>query len=118
MSAQRGRTLQSIDEPLVAVAERRYDSDQTEQLVGELVDAIAEAEGISDPNFLSPPLYDSVDVGALEKTLFRDSESHDSSQVDGFVRFRYLDYVVTVEGNGRIRVYTSAGEDPQSHADE
>ncbi|QLD84387.1 hypothetical protein HWV23_01230 [Natronomonas halophila] len=107
MSTQHRVTIATIDEPLETVAERRYEPAETDRLVGTLVDAIVEAEGISDRDFLSPPLYDAIDVEALERTLFRDPEEFDSCQVDGFVRFQYLDYTVTVEGDGRITVYTT-----------
>lgn len=117
MSTPQRLTLPPVDEPLIDVAERRYDPDGTEQLVEELVEAIAEAEGMSEPDFLSPPLYESVDVGALEKTLFRDSEEYDPSRVDGLVRFRYLDYVVTVEGDGRITVYAPPSDEARARAE-
>lgn len=80
--------------------ETRYDRGQRDpDLVPSLVTALAEAEDV-DPSVL-PPLYDTIDLEALERLI----ESHgDSSAPDVVFGFRIGTWNVFVRGDGKIRI--------------
>ncbi|MFB6106308.1 MAG: HalOD1 output domain-containing protein [Halobacteriaceae archaeon] len=86
-----------------------YDPTDSRNLTTVIVGAIAEAEGVSMTEVLSPPLYDVVDVAALEEALFgRPSGTND--RVESVVEFCYHGYKVSVESNGWVTVSTRADE--------
>ena len=87
------------------VAQRHYEHDGQGELTTEIIYAIAEAEGVSPSELTSPPLYGSVDVPAIEDAFFRPNVPDGSRQGVGTVEFRYIDYLVTVRGDGWIRVF-------------
>ena len=62
------------------------------ELTHEVVSAVARAEGV-DPADVEPPLFESVDIDAVE-SLFRDASGH--------VTFEYAGYVVTVSSDGDV----------------
>ncbi len=61
-------------------------------LTQEVVSAVARAEGI-DPTAVEPPLFEAVDMEAMER-LFRDTR--------GRLAFEYKDYLVTVSSSGDV----------------
>ncbi|WP_436930920.1 HalOD1 output domain-containing protein [Halosimplex halobium] len=65
--------------------------------VPQVVDAVAEAEGV-EPATLDPPLTEVVDPDALE-TLIEDSTT---SALE--VRFAYRGHDIVVDDSGRVRV--------------
>ena len=87
------------------VAQRHYEPDGNGELTTAIIYAIAEAEGVSPSEMTSPPLYESVDVPAIEDAFFGLDISHESQQGVGTVEFRYTDYLVTVRSDGWIQVY-------------
>jgi hypothetical protein len=87
----------------VEVVRRHYDPESDFDLTSVLVSAVADAAGVEPAALDGPPLYESVDATALESTLFEGEGASDCS-----VDFRYLDYRVVVDGDGRIRVYERA----------
>jgi len=73
--------------------------------------AIADSEDVSPTAVKSPPLYDSVDVPAIEKAFFGPDRAGDSRQGVGTVEFRHTDYLVKVQSDGWIRVYEPSESD-------
>lgn len=68
---------------------------QSAEVTQSVVDAVAEAEGVS-PESLERPLYDVVDPDALERLC---SPSRDQSAT---VAFTYYGYHVRVSGDGAV----------------
>jgi len=87
------------------VAQCHYEPDGRRELTTAIIYAIAEAEGVSPSEVKSPPLYESVDVPAIENTFFGPDISDESRQGVGTVEFRHADYLVKVRSDGWIQVY-------------
>ncbi|KZX49592.1 hypothetical protein AV929_20655 [Haloarcula sp. K1] len=87
------------------VAQRHYEPNGQGELTTAIIYAIAEADGVSPREVKSPPLYDSVDVPAIEKAFFRPNVGAGSRQGVGTVEFQYTDYLVKVQSDGWVRVY-------------
>lgn len=84
------------------VVQRQHDPERGE-LSADLVFAIAEAVGVAPGDLMDPPLFEVVDVGALDAMFFDgDDESEDAT---GMVEFSYDGFLVRVERNGWIRVF-------------
>lgn len=95
----------------------QYDSMQAGELLLVLTAAIAAAEDVSVREVPGPPLWETIDIGALEKTLFGDTDTPPSQAVGGVVTFRYHDYVVVVSSDGSIELYepSDTDDDPTSN---
>lgn len=93
------------------VAQRHYEPNGQSELTTAIVFAIAEAEGVSPSEMKSPPLYESVDVPAIESVFFGPDVAGGSRQSVGTVEFQYSDYHVKVRSDGWIQVYESTGTD-------
>jgi len=87
------------------VAQRHYEPNGQGELTTAIVFAIAEAEDVSPSEVKSPPLYESVDVPAIEDAFFGPNVSEKSRQGIGTVEFQYTDYLVKVKSDGWIHVY-------------
>ncbi len=87
------------------VAQRHYEPNGQGELTTAIVYAIAEAEGVSPSEVKSPPLYESVDVPAIEDAFFGPDVTAGSRQGVGTVEFQYTDYLVKVRSDGWIQVY-------------
>ena len=84
-------------------AQAHYDPTESRDLTTVIVGALAEAEGVSITEVLSPPLYDVVDVAAIEEALFgRRNVSQNGTE--SAVEFRYNEYKVGVEADGWVTV--------------
>lgn len=92
-----------------AVAQRHYEYDRDTELTTAIVFAIAEAKGVSPSEIRSPPLYETVDVTAIEDAFFRPGRDVGARQGTGIVEFRYTDYLVKVRSDGWIQVYETQG---------
>ncbi len=92
-------------------AQRHYDPGGTEELTAAIVYAVADAEDRPAGELRSPPLYESVDAAALERTFFGSDVAGESRQGVGTVEFRYAGYLVAVRSDGWIQVYESVGPD-------
>lgn len=95
----------------IQVAQRHYEPNGQGELTTAIIYAIAGADGVSPSEVKSPPLYDSVDVPAIESAFFGPDVSGDSRQGDGTVEFQYTDYLVKVRSDGWIQVYESTEAD-------
>lgn len=89
-------------EPQSQVAQRHFDPASGEELTSAIVFAVAEAEGVDPTAVSGPPLYEAVDVCALNDLLFGSSGS---APANGSVEFAYRDYLVRVRDDGWIRVF-------------
>lgn len=87
------------------LAQRHYEPNGQGELTTALVFAIAEAKGISPSEVKSPPLYESVDVPAIEDAFFGPDVADESRQGIGTVEFQYTNYLVKVRSDGWIQVY-------------
>jgi len=87
------------------VVQSHYNPDGNRELTTVIVHAIAEAEGVSPTEVTSPPIYEVVDVPAVEDAVFRPEKHGNSRQGFGIVEFRYTDYIVKVRSDGWIQVY-------------
>jgi len=92
----------------VQVNQASYDRESDGELVTALVEAIADAKD-ADPldSEKMPPLYESLDVGALEDTFFGPSGAKRAPQDGGIVTFHYTEYKVALRADGWIFVYES-----------
>jgi hypothetical protein len=93
------------------VAQRHYDPDRDGELTTAIVFAVADAAGVSPKEIKSPPLYEIVDVAAIEDALFGPETPTDSRPGTGSVEFRYTDYLVTIGSDGWIQVYEAIETD-------
>jgi hypothetical protein len=83
------------------LARRRYDPDG-DGLSTAIVRTIAVAEDVATDDVSIPPLYDCVDVVALERALFGTADTHGGADRATFVCGTYR---VAVAADGWIRVY-------------
>ena len=93
------------------VAQRHYEPDGNTELTTTIIYAIAEAEGVSPSGVKSPPLYESVDVPAIEHAFFGPDAATESRQGVGTVAFQYTEYLVKVRSDGWIHVYEPSEPD-------
>jgi hypothetical protein len=84
------------------VTRREYDPSDDCDLAAEIVRAVAEVEGVSSTE-LPSPLYETVDVEALEAVLFSGGGAG-ARTGDSVVEFSYMDCRVRVTADGYIEV--------------
>lgn len=85
------------------VVDAQYDGDGEETILGVLVEALAEAEGIEATDL--PPLYGTVDLDALAQ-LFENHDGRDATE--RVFSFTFDHWNVFVHADGRIRVCDSS----------
>lgn len=73
---------------------------ETSLLSQSVVEAVAEEDG-TDPLDLSPPLYEAIDLDALDNVF---ATTQIEGRMDGQVTFFYKEYEVTVYGDGYVSV--------------
>ena len=78
------------------VVDERYEQDEHRTLAGAVAEAVAAAEGVAPADL--PPLYETVDLEALEQ-LFEQPDA-----TDAVFSFVFDGWNVFVDANGRIRV--------------
>ncbi|WP_336022334.1 HalOD1 output domain-containing protein [Halobellus salinisoli] len=86
------------------ITQRHYDSERDGELTTAIVYAIAEAMDVEPKAVESPTLYETIDVAAIERTLFNPGTTTGSEEGSGSVEFRYDEYRVTVRSDGWVRV--------------
>jgi hypothetical protein len=84
------------------LARRRYDPDGDDELSTAIVRTIAVAEDVATDDVSIPPLYDCVDVEALERVLFGTADTPGDADR---ATFQCGMYRVAVVADGWIRVY-------------
>lgn len=112
----RNSGTESSDEPTptrdahgMQVAQRHYDPEDGVELTTEIVFAVAEAEGVDPIEVKSPPVYETVDVPAIEGAFFGPDTGSGPRRGTGSVEFRYRDYLVNIRSDGWIQVYETTG---------
>ncbi|WP_246310511.1 HalOD1 output domain-containing protein [Halorarum halophilum] len=84
-------------------AQIQYDPSDPRDLTTVIITGIAEAEGVSITEVTSPPLYEVVDIVAIDDALFgRPNASREDT--DSAFEFRYHEYKVRVEADGWVTV--------------
>lgn len=87
------------------VFETQYDyNGSSDSLTVVIIDAIAAELGIS-PTEVVPQISDAVDPDALERIL---RPRPDGSRRNGTLMFYLLDFRITVESDGRVRIHDDA----------
>jgi hypothetical protein len=118
MSERSDGSTESADDPVSSaetnwsqVGQRHYDPDGRGELTAAIVYAIAEADGVSPSEVKSPPLYETVDVPAIEAAFFGPDVAGESRQGVGTIEFQYVGYLVKVRSDGWIQVYEPTDTD-------
>lgn len=93
----------ATDGGLTAEAQANFDPAESRSLTTVIIEAIAEAEGVSITEVLSPPLYEVVDVEAMEVALFGPPGAPRNGTASA-VEFQYNDYKVSVVSDGWVTV--------------
>lgn len=86
-------------------AQRVYESESQDELTTAVAMAIADAAGVSPREAGAPPIYEFVDVAALEDILFGISVGETPQEQAVGIEFRYYGYLVTLNSDGMIRIY-------------
>jgi len=98
----------SAKTPTTPIAQRHFDPDEGDELATAIVFALADAMEVSPSEVTDPPLYDAVDVTALENTFFGPrTVTETERQGVGTVEFRYADYLVRVRSDGWIQIHSA-----------
>jgi hypothetical protein len=93
---------------LSLVVQTLYDPQQDDELGTKVVDVVTSLPEIDADDFWDlPPLYDAVDVDAVERTFFGPQAGGVERLVEGVVSFEYLRHVIAVRNDGWIFVYNS-----------
>jgi len=98
-------SISRTDSHWTQVAQRHYEPNGQGELTTAIVYAIAEGDGVSPSEVKAPPLYESVDVPAIEDAFFGQDVTGESRQGVGTVEFQYTEYLVKVRSDGWIQVY-------------
>lgn len=116
MTGRDNGELERGDDPTLArdtnwrqVAQRHFEAGRDGGLTAAIVFAIADAAGVAPSEVKSPPLYETVDVAAIEDAYFGPSLGDGSRQGTGTTEFRYTAYLVKVRSDGWIQVYAEPG---------
>lgn len=97
------------DTALQLLVQTLYDPVQDDELGTKVVDALTSLPSVDVDEFWDlPPLYDAVDVDALERTFFGMGTGGPHREVQGVVSFEYLEHVVAVRNDGWIFVYQAS----------
>lgn len=94
-----------------SVANRAFEHDGKGDLSTEITAAIADAEGAEIASVMSPPLFEVIDIFALEELFSGHPYGKCSRACTGQVQFRYRGFRVTVSSDGRIDVAKPVDDD-------
>lgn len=90
------------------VAQRQYEPDRDGELTTAIVYAIADAQDIDPTELKTPPLYEIVDIAAIDDAFFGTNSENGSQQGMGTVKFQYIENLIKIKSDGWISVYESA----------
>lgn len=93
------------------VAQRTYDRTRDGDLTTSIVYALAEAAGVEPRDLRSPPLYEVVDVPAIEETFFGPDVAENGRRSVGTTTFRYDQYLVKVRSDAWVQIYRMTDSD-------
>lgn len=91
--------------------QRLYKPDKDGELTTAVVFAIADVMGVSPDEVKSPPLYETVDVAAIEDAFFGFGSEEGAQEGTGSVEFRYTETLVKVRSDGWIQVFKQTGSE-------
>lgn len=94
------------------VTQRPYDRDGPEDLTTTVIEAIAAAEGVDVVAIRDPPLYDVVDIAAIEAGCFGSAVTGKRRDPEGVVEFQYYGYRVRISSDGWVTVLEPASREP------
>lgn len=86
------------------VEQRAYDRADSFDLTVVIVEAVAAAEGVGIMDIDAPPLYDVVDVAAIEDSFFGTRVAGKRRDSVGSVDFEYHGFRATVRSDGWVQV--------------
>lgn len=86
------------------VEQRLYDRDCPDDLTTAVIEAVADAEDVDLLDVKEPPLYEIVDIGAIEDCFFGPNEGEERGNSVGSVDFEYRGLRVTVRSDGWVQV--------------
>jgi hypothetical protein len=89
---------------LTFLAQAHYDRESHRDLTTEIIFAIADAADVVPTEIKDPPLYECVDIAAIEDGFFGPQVAEHSRDSEGSVSFRYNQYYVEVASDGWITV--------------
>lgn len=87
-----------------------FDEDESHDLTSAIIVAVAETEGVAPSEVKIPPLYDVVDVAALEAAFFGPSTNKVSDHEHRLAEFMYRGHRIVVRSDAWVQVY--AGVEP------
>ena len=104
------------DPDMTFVTQAHYERESHRDLTTEIIFAIADATDVAATEIKDPPLYECVDITAIEDGFFGNEVNGHSRDSEGSVSFRYNQYHVEVASDGWITVSEPAvrGNQPDS----
>ena len=93
------------------VEQAHYARESHRDLTTEIMFAIAAADDTDPRNIKDPPLYECIDVAAIEDAFFGPEVAGDERDGEGTVSFRYHQYRVEVADDGWITVVRFTGDE-------
>lgn len=96
---------EQADDNWQTVVQTHYDHDERHDLTTTIIHAIAEAEGVAPIAVKSPRLHDTIDVPALEETLFGARTNDQEVDREESFTFPYGEYRVCVQADGWVLVF-------------
>lgn len=86
------------------IEQRAYDPADGPELTTVVIEAIAAASGADVRRIKDPPLYEAVDIVAVNDALFGPFENGRRDVTGGSIDFEYRGYRITVRGDGWVQV--------------
>jgi hypothetical protein len=109
MTESRDETTRQDDAEWQVVEQGAYDRAKSFDLTAVIVEAVAAAEGVDVTDIGAPPLYDVVDVSAIEDSFFGPSVTGECRDSLGSVDFEFRGFRVTVRSDGWVQVAERGG---------
>lgn len=85
-----------------------FDDDGSHDLTSAIIAAVAEAEGVAPSEIKAPPLYDVIDVAALEAAFFGPATNERADHVHRLAEFMYRGHRVVVRSDAWVQVFSAA----------
>ena len=92
------------DPDMTFVTQAHYERESHRDLTTEIIFAIADAADVAPVDLKDPPLYECVDIAAIEDGFFGPTVAGQTRDSEGSVSFRYNQYHVEVASDGWITV--------------
>ncbi|MFH5802112.1 HalOD1 output domain-containing protein [Haladaptatus sp. CMAA 1911] len=92
------------DPDMTFVTQAHFERESHRDLTTEIIFAIADAAGVAPVDIKDPPLYECVNIAAIEDGFFGPEVNGHSRDSEGSVSFRYNQYHVAVASDGWITV--------------